>query len=135
VQAMKACLPIDVTLLGILTDTRDVQLLNAYAGMDVTDVGMITTAWQGNVNAVGAREGTKEGSREGAIDGLVEGAIDGKIDGKTEGARDGTKEGVMDMVGAMDMVGDEVGVDEGGPEIHVDRPVPPQAGYTQAGVK
>jgi hypothetical protein len=68
---------------------------------------MMTTASQVNVNTVGAEEGATEGAMEG----------------------------VMDMVGAIDMVGAEVGVCEGGPELHVDRPEPAHAGYTQAGVE
>jgi len=94
--------------------------------MDVTVFGMMTTALQVNVNTVGAEEGATEGAMEGVIDGITEGSRDGAREGATDGSTDGTKEGAMDMVGA------EVGVREGGPEVHVDRPEPAHAGYTQA---
>ena len=50
--------------------------------MDVTEFGMMTIAWQLNVNAVGAKEGTtSEGATEGLIDGATEGATEGAMDG------------------------------------------------------
>ena len=55
------------------------------------------------------------------------------MEGTTEGAMDGATEGATE--GAMDMVGAEVGIREGGPEMHVGRPEPAQAGYTQAEVE
>jgi len=96
-----------------VTDIREVQPKNAPFGMDVTVFGMMTSAWQGNGVTVGLIDGSIEGSTEGAMDGATEGAIEG----------------------AMDMVGAEVGIREGGPEMHVGRPEPAQAGYTQAEVE
>ena len=66
--------------------------MNAPFGMDVTVFGMITTARQGNVNAVGL------------MDGLTDG-IDGPKLGPTVGIE----------------VGAEVGVSERGSELHVGR--------------
>ena len=94
------------------------QSKNALSGMDVTVFGMITIAWQGNANVVGL------------IDGKIDGAEKGKVDGRTDGI-DGPTLGPT--VGIE--VGTEVGVSERGSELHVDRPEPAQAGYTQAGVE
>jgi len=74
---------------------------------------------------------------DGAIDGWIDGAHDGSIDGSRDGAEEGSTEGATEGVldGVMDMVGAEVGLREGGPEMHVERPETGQAGYTQAGVE
>jgi hypothetical protein len=42
VQLSNAFFPIDVTLLGMLTEVREVQLKNAYHSMDVTLSGMVS---------------------------------------------------------------------------------------------
>jgi len=60
-----------------------------------------------------------DGSKVGAIDGVKDGSIDGSTDGLSDGE---IEEGA------------EVGLCEGGPELHVDRPEAAHAGYTQAGV-
>ena len=90
--------------------------------MDVTVFGMMTTAWQGNVNAVGLIDGKIDGAEDGTADGLIVGTIDGSMDGLMEGTMDGSKDGA------------EVGVSERGSELHVGRPEPAHAGYTQEGV-
>jgi hypothetical protein len=83
---------------------------------------------------------------------LIEGSNDGDKDGLKDGEKDGLKEtlGCIETIGANEdgeperalkvgedevKLGAEVGVREGGPELHVSRPDPAHAGYTQAGVE
>jgi len=70
--------------------------MKAFSGMDVTEFGMMTTARQGNVNAVGTIDGT--------MDGLTDGVVGLKL-GPTVGIE----------------VGAEVGVSDRGSELHVGR--------------
>jgi hypothetical protein len=76
---------------------------------------------------LGATDGVKDGAIDGLILGAIDGVKDGAIDGLILGATDGVKDGAID--------GSILGVSERGSELHVDRPEPTQAGYTQAGVK
>jgi len=78
-------------------------------------------------------DGATEGATEGVMDSSIEGAHDGLIDGSTDGLTDGIDEPNLGPTVGID--GAEVSVSEGGPEMHVDRPEPAQAGYTQAGVE
>ena len=90
------------------------QPRNADPGMDVIVFGMITTAWQRNVNTLGLIDGIDEGTLLGMIEGTLLGPVEGK------------KEGVD---------GAEVGVNDRGSELQVDKPEFAHAGYTQAGVE
>ena len=47
-HAVKAKLPMDVTEVGMVTDTNEVQLLKALAPMDATEVGMVTDTNEGH---------------------------------------------------------------------------------------
>ena len=101
------------------------QPRNADPGMDVIVFGMITTAWQRNVNTLGLIDGIDEGTLLGMIEGTLLGPVEGKKEG-VDGAEVGKNEGDD---------GAEVGVNDRGSELHVDRSESAHAGYTQAGVE
>ena len=105
--------------------------MNAELGIDVTVFGMMTVAWQRNVNAVGLIEGKNEGVMVGEDGAEVLGAILGWTDGLPDGEKDGTTDGLT--VGAI--LDSTDGESERGSELHVDKPEPAHAGYTQAGVE
>ena len=61
------------------------------------------------------------------MEGVLEGVMEGVIEGVMEGVIEGVMEGVME--------GAEVGVNDRGSELQVDKPEFAHAGYTQAGVE
>jgi len=82
---------------------------------DVTEFGMTSTVWQGNINAFGAEIGTEGVTKvtpDGVIDGLTEGARDGLTDGLVEGTIDETIEGTT-KGGALEGLTEVIGVIEG----------------------